>query len=463
MLAIVALVGLFWMGVVMLRGGLLGGALAVLLAGSCFGHPFFNVPLGPLPLTADRLLLAALLVQYLLYRRWGWTDPKPLAKTDYLLAAFLIVLVASTLSHDFQVRKAQPLSQLVFFYLMPVVLFWIVRQTEWTARSAWWLFTSLAVFGVYLCLTAVAETHQAWALVFPKYIGSSDVREFFGRGRGPYLNPMANGIVQGLGLCASLMWWPRLNRPGKLMLLAILPVFAWGVYSTFTRSVWMGAGLGLMIVVALSTPRNWRWPVLSSVLLALVVVSAAGWESFVAFKRDKDVSVEDVAESAKLRPILATIAWHMFLDRPILGCGYGQYIQESPAYLADRSGDLPLEKARPYVQHNVFLSLLTETGLLGMGLFIALLASWTRTAWRLWRSASAPRWVRQTGLLFLALVGVYLPNAMLHDVSIIPMVNMLLFFCSGAIMGLTPWLVPATSTAELRLWMPDGELVMGSH
>jgi O-antigen ligase len=197
--------------------------------------------------------------------------------------------------------------------------------------------------------------------------------------------------------------------------------------------------------------------------LASVVVSAVSWESFVAFKRDKDVSVEDVAESAKLRPILATIAWHMFLDRPILGCGYGQYIQESPAYLSDRSGDLPLEKARPYVQHNVFLALLTETGLLGMGLFIALLASWTHTAWRLWRNELGPAWVRQMGLLFLALMGIYLPNAMLHDVSIIPMVNMLLFFSSGAIMGLTPWLAPAAGTAELRLWVPDGELAMSSH
>ena len=32
----------------------LGGSLAVLLAGICFSHPFFNVPLGPLPLTLDR-------------------------------------------------------------------------------------------------------------------------------------------------------------------------------------------------------------------------------------------------------------------------------------------------------------------------------------------------------------------------------------------------------------------------
>ena len=97
------------------------------------------------------------------------------------------------------------------------------------------------------------------------------------------------------------------------------------------------------------------------------------------FKRDKDLDAELTAESAKLRPILATVAWHMFLDRPLLGCGFAQYREVMPEYLADRSTDLPLEKVRPFVQHNVFLALLTETGLIGVGLFVAVLLWWT---WR---------------------------------------------------------------------------------
>jgi O-antigen ligase len=183
----------------------------------------------------------------------------------------------------------------------------------------------------------------------------------------------------------------------------------------------------------------------------------------VAFKRDKDVTAEDVAESARLRPILAMVAWHMFLDRPIFGCGFGQYEQESPPYLSDRTTDLPLEKARPYIQHNVFLSMLTQTGLLGMGLLVALLACWTRTAWRLWHSAMAPWWVRNMGLLFLAALGVYLPNAMFHDVSIIPMVNMLLFFFGGAVMALTPWLVAPPIAVDLKLWRPEDELAAAAR
>ena len=456
-LAIAALTGAFWVAVVFFRGGLVGGALAVLLAGSCFGHPFFNLPVGPLPLTSDRVLLVLLVAQYILYRRWGWADPKPLARADYLLAAFLIVLVASTLTHDFRYHNAQPLSQLVFFYLMPATMYWIVRQARWSAAAVRWLTGSLVAFGVYLCLTAVAETHDLWALVFPTYIGSSEYCEFLGRGRGPFLNPAANGMVQSLGLCAALVSWPRLGRAGRAVVVLLLPIFAWGIYCTYTRSAWMGAALGVVIAVAAITPPRLRFAALASMLLGGVLVLGATWQNVLAFKRDRDVSAEDTAESAKLRPILAVVAWHMFLDRPLLGCGFGQYVQESPAYLSDRSTDFPLEKARPYVQHNAFLALLTETGLVGAGLFLALLASWTHTAWRLARSKASTPSARQLGLLFLVLMGAYLPNAMFQDVSIIPGVNMLLFFFGGAVSALGFSLAGASSVERPRLWVPERE------
>ncbi len=459
LLAVVAVVGLFWSAVIFWRGGLVGGMLCVLLAGICFGHPFFNLPAGPVPLTADRLLLVVLTVQYAVFHRFGWVDPKPLGRADYLLAAFLAVLAFSTVTHDFRYRNAAPLAQLIFFYAMPAVMYWIARQTAWTRPSALGLFLSLSLFGIYLAATAVAETHQMPSIVFPRYIASPAFREFFGRSRGPLLNPAGNGILLGLCLGATLMWWPRLNRLGQVSLLGVIVLLAWGVYCTLTRSAWMGAGLALLLVVACATPRGWRSAVIATALLASVLVLAVSWQHIMSFKRDKDLSAEDMAESAKLRPILATVAWHMFLDRPLLGCGYGQYIQESPPYLSDRTTDLPLEKARPYVQHNVFLALLAETGLIGMGLFIAVLVTWTHAAWRLWRTETDPLWMRQMGLLFLAMLGAYLPNGMFHDVSIIPMINTVLFFLGGSVVGLYAGQTLPPRSASLRVWMPGEQPV----
>jgi O-antigen ligase len=132
--------------------------------------------------------------------------------------------------------------------------------------------------------------------------------------------------------------------------------------------------------------------------------------------------------------VLATVAWKMFLDRPLLGCGFEQYKKFDVKYLRDPRSSLPLEKARPYFQHKVFLGLLTETGLLGAGVFVALMVYWFRDAWALWRRQKAEQ--RQLGIVCLALGITYITNGMLHDPTVIPMVHMLLFALAGMCRGL---------------------------
>jgi O-antigen ligase len=313
----------------------------------------------------------------------------------------------------------------------------VARGSRWTPQSWPWVLWGLAGFGLYLSLTAVAEVRQAWSFVFPEYIASPTLhREWFGRGRGPYLNPTANGLVLSVALCAALLLWPRLNRAGRLFLVAAIPVYLAGLYCTLTRSVWMGAAAGVLVVLTLSLPRSWRYGFVGASLLAVVIVSAASWERMMAFQRDRGISAQEVAESARLRPILATVAWKMFCDRPLLGCGFGQYDRAMVHYLHDRSWDLPLEKARRYVQHNTFLALLTEIGVIGMGLFALLLGLWAHDAWRLWNDPGVSRSAQQAGLLFLAALACYLPNAMFHDTTLAPMVTMLMCTLAGMVQGL---------------------------
>ena len=436
LIIIAGVASLVWGAVLLRRGGLLGGSLVILLAGVCFGHPFFNLPLGPIPLTLDRLLLAGLVVATIVYRRFGWTRPKPMTVADWALGAFIAVLLVSTLTHDWQFNHFQPLALVLFFFLMPLAMYWIVRQTPVNPRALERMYLAFGLFGIYLAITSVAEMRGMWAFVFPRYIGSTEFLEFYGRGRGPLLNPAGSGILQGLCMFAMLMRWPRVGRQGQLLILALVPLYALGIYSTLTRSAWIGLALGLMVILAFSLPRAWRTVVIGTLVLTSLPVAALNWERLLSFKRDKDLSAAEAAQSVNLRPIMAVVAWHMFLDRPLLGSGFGQYPTEHLNYLSDRSTDLPLEKARPYVQHNAFLSLLVDTGLVGMGLFTTALVLWMRMAWRLWQNQRASPAVRSFGLLFLAFVGVWTPNAMFQDVLIIPMINMLMFFMAALVVNL---------------------------
>jgi len=121
----------------------------------------------------------------------------------------------------------------------------------------------------------------------------------------------------------------------------------------------------------------------------------------------------------------------MFCHQPLVGCGLGHYDAEHRNHLSNRDIDMPLEQGRGYVQHNIWLSLLTETGLIGMTLFALLMVAWLRSAWRLWRAGNAPLWMRQQGLLFLVVAANYLANGMFQDMTIIPMIHTILFFMAG--------------------------------
>ncbi len=445
LIAIAGIAGLVWAVVLFRFGDLIAGCLAVLLVGSVFGHAFFHISV----ITADRLLIAGLAVTYIIYRRHGLADPKPIEKADLAVMMFVGAIGISTILGNWKLNGAQPLATFLFFFLLPATLYWVGRQAKLTEQAVFMIFAVLGLFAVYLGATAFAETRQMWSVVFPKYIASSTGHaEFFGRGRGPFLNPIGCGLYLSVGLFGIVQWWPKFRLPGRFVIVVSSCVILLGVYCTLTRSVWLGAAIGLLMIVWLAIPKSWRMPMFVAVCLAGAGVVVIKGDTLNKFKRDKDVSVKDMAKSASLRPIIATVGWKMFLDYPLFGCGFGQYKEYDIEYLQMVVGDLDLEKAKPYVQHNVFLGILTQTGLFGFGPMILMLGFWTRNAWQLWTSKQAPMWARQYALLFLALLVAYVFNGMFHDVGIITMVNMLLFFIAGVSQGLAPHIHGAAQPAR---------------
>jgi hypothetical protein len=431
LIVIALLVGVIWAAVIFLRGGLLAGALTVLLAGTCFGYSAFHLSTEPVPLTSDRILWALLMVQLVVWWRLGLTASHRIGASEVILLAFVTALAVNVALHDWSVHHNQPVSQLVFYYLMPLGMYLVGWQAGSSERGLKVMFALFGLFGVYLALTAMAETLQLTAIVFPPYISSPEFKEFLGRGRGPLLNPIGNGMLLGICLGAGLMAWPRVPRWAQLLLIAYCGLLCCGIACTMTRSAWMGGALGLGLVLFLTMPRHYRPWFLAAAVLGSAVLVTIQWANILEFKRDKYASAEDTAASAELRPIFFAIAWDMFRDRPLSGCGFGHYTDEHVKYLSNGDSNLPKEKARGYIQHNVWLSLLTETGLIGVSLFTLLIILWLQSGWRLWRSDRAPLWMRQQGLFFLVVAANYLVNGTFHEMSVIPMVNMFLFFLAG--------------------------------
>ena len=146
------------------------------------------------------------------------------------------------------------------------------------------------------------------------------------------------------------MWWPYTSKRYRPILLGVALLAALGCGLTLTRSVWLGliiAFVGLMTMIA---PKEHRFRVVFAFAIAGGLALGVLGSSLTKFKRDKEVSAEQMAESAKLRPILAAFAYEMFKDNPIKGVGLSQYRTHNIQYLSSRNFDLPMEKAKSYVQ-----------------------------------------------------------------------------------------------------------------
>lgn len=421
-----AIAAILWSLITLQRFGMLGVGLLTLAAGVCFGAPFFSVA----SLTADRLMVCALLGFYLVAHHSEYFKRKPVCGIDWMGLALLAWILLSAISHDWRLGEAQPLKNFVFYYALPAAMYWLARETPLSESSTRKMFLALAGFGLYLAITAIAEWRDCFSIVFPRYIASAEFEEFFGRGRGPLLNPSGNGILLCLSLAAAALCWPQANRRGRSAIAVALPIICVGIFATLTRCVWVGGVLGVLTLIMTTVPTRYRGQILGISAMIVLTVLVANKDRLNNFKRDKGVTASDMSKSASLRPMLANVAWGIFQDQPFVGVGFGQY-KEVAQYYHSRDTDF----ARPYIQHNIFLSLLTETGLVGMLLLINLLVAWARAAWYLWNSQKAPLPLRQIGVLFAVTLLAYLANGMFQDVTIVPMVHMVLAYFAGLTVG----------------------------
>jgi len=246
LLVIAVLAGLLWGLVLLRKTGLIGGCLTVMLVGACFGYSYYHVELGGFSVTADRILLLLLFVAYLLLRWQGRTERRPFDAQDITLGMFMSVLLFSTFSHPW---RSSMVAALIVFHLMPLAIYWVARGAIFSEKAVLGMLAALAGFGLYLAGTAILEQQQLLAFVYPRYIATSTFTEFLGRGRGPLLNPASNGLFLCAGWYSMLMFWPRANRAGKMLLIVLSTVFLGGIVCTLTRCVWAAALLGFMIVL----------------------------------------------------------------------------------------------------------------------------------------------------------------------------------------------------------------------
>ena len=406
--------------------------ISAICLGAIFGFDFFNVKVGPLPLTLDRafwgILGATVLIQTLRRKSQRLLFLSPI---DFFLVAFVLVLIASTFLHAWQRSNNLPMARLLFFQLIPISFFWIGRYTRFEEKELVYFGAVGLVFGVYLALTGIAEKNGWHGLVFPQYIINHEDLEFFGRARGPFINPVGNGIVQIFCLGCACLLWKYVTPTVRYVLAGLMGLICIGVFCTMTRSVWLGLCLSAAITVWVCFPKASRGALISSTAVASILFIFVLGPYLNQFKRDEYVTAEEMSRSAGLRPMLFSVAYEMTREKPFFGHGYGQYKKVAGPYHRLGNTDKPIQQVRPYLQHNVFLAYLAELGLIGLGLAVTVFGCFLYRSWVLINDQRLRTGHRLLCLCAFLLTFNMIINGLLHDVSLIVVAGSLYFYTNG--------------------------------
>ena len=462
-LAILAVGALAWSLVYARYGSLVVGCTIFICCGYVLTRDFWQAHLGPLPLTADRLLIAGLVVLFC-WRWWrGGVQLRPLTGSDLLgilFVGYLTLRFAFTESAGSAATSVPPGWRLIASFLMPAALFLVVRNAELDQKHWKWLLIGLSTLGLYLAVTAIAEVKQQWWAVFPRFISDPKLGTHFGRARGPALMSASLGVYLVVCFWAAWFLWQQVGRWWRLVLSGAMLLMCAALYYTATRSCWLGMAGGMAIIPLLHFPKTWR-----AALVAGMIFGVGFGGMFLGNKiinMGRDDADGDAGHSVYQRASFIYVSLRMFRDDPLFGCGFGRFYDKKMPYLSDRSQKIELESIRKLDHHNTFLSILTETGIVGFTLFLATLIAWTRSAWQLVSDPRSPRWVRNHGLFALGVMIAYVLNALFHDLTLSPSEQWILCLISGFTVGLQSMLRASTAnvveTANPTLFAPLGRV-----
>jgi O-antigen ligase len=460
-LAILAVGGLFWWGAYARRGSLWIGAAAFVALGYVLAPPLWTAHIGPIPLTIERILLMGFGAAFLWKWRQGELTLRHISAADWLLLiaiSYFTIRCAMTPAPPADGSSVKPWWRLIAAFWIPAALYLAARtsndgERQW--RAMLWI---LAGLGGFLAFTAFAEIGKQWWAVFPRYIANPELGTHFGRARGPSLNSASLGVMLTVCFWAAWMLWPRLSRLQQGAVGVLMLAIAGGVYVTYTRSTWIGLAAGLAIVPLVQLPQ-WRTAMVIAILLGGAVgVVAFGEKVTNLGRKDSDGSAE---HSVYQRASFVFVSMRMWRDAPLLGCGFGRYYDLKMPYLSDRSQQLELESLRNLDHHNTLLSIMVETGLVGITLFLALLAAWTRSAWQLFAAVDLPAWERSQGLFQLAVLINYMSSALFHDLTLLPTEHWPLFLTAGVsatLLARRSEAMCSAHTSTVSNWLPSSLL-----
>jgi O-antigen ligase len=282
------------------------------------------------------------------------------------------------------------------------------------------------VAGVLLVTGSISA---GWVLVARAFgYGSSayqlDVSASAERAAGTFGAPAVFGTFLGVVLAVALSvlaWgWPRRLRRLSIPAIALaIPA----LFLSLTRGPLIGAGVVALLILVLRGRTRWR-TVLAVAIALVVLVAAWGAISSTHLYKSRFSNSTDV----QIRVVIDRLSLKLAEEKPILGWGYGSF-DTVKDLVSFNPAPFTRSEVLYYTSHNTFLTVLAETGIVGLALLVL---PWLVLARRSLIAAARPL-VRQRWALvaLLGMLGVWIVSAGTFDTRFFSLVSALPFLAAG--------------------------------
>lgn len=379
----------------------------------------------------------------------------------WIMLALLVYVAASatatgwTSPADPMVRSA-PYFRYFVGLVFPFTVFFLMYNCAREGRQIRWALVAVTVYGFYSLYIAYCQGLTllgVWDLehlIWPDYIKRLDLPGMIhpdrARGAFPAAGPQAIFLV--FLFYADLYLIRHLRGPYRILLAAQAVLVLPALVFTGIRAGYVAFALGGIIWCVWGL-GGWRgWSKLSIVTLAVALGVLMQWGAITSPERIRG----GVAQPAPLmaRALLLKQTMGIVAAQPVFGAGFGHFV-DAQRSLEQDPGGLALYAADTLVEHNIFLNMAAETGLVGLSLYVALFVALFCRSVKVWKRVPATAegfFTRGFIALFWVMLANYLASGMFRDVLWDPFANALLWSLAGMTLGLGRVAAPAPADAS---------------
>jgi O-antigen ligase len=365
----------------------------------------------------------------------------PISLADFsIVATFLGVMSAALWS----VNSREVIQWSISLYLTPLIMYFFAKNLVQDKETLHKVLLAVTLFGFAAALYAIYEQTTGHILFLPKGQSAEGLRTSYTENlrqiRGLLGKPGEFGRVFTASIPVTFyLFFESKAIKGKLLLVGMLVIQAYGIFLTYNRTSWY-ALLFSLFILQLFYPQFRK--MFFIIVFVAVVALWATWdqvnESAVVEER-----LNEKTENFNGRTPRWEAGMNMWKAKPIRGWGFGWYQRESGRFRTD--GDPRNFRSI----ESDYLHILVGSGLIGFVPYLLFLVVPLINSLRLFFRARAPDW---PGSVKPETIAVYwciiISFAMGSYTQILtqPIVKMLLAITAGAIVGSHEYLLYRSKT-----------------